>query len=626
METRTYKVNLRNNYYNALSVGLSQYDTGVQLAFDVYDGEEKAVFDEGTTVSIQGVRPSGVGFNMPCTLNDNVASVITTTDMTGEYGEFPVELRFYGNGLGVDVGTVNFNFAIEKAAHPDGTIDADITRQETFIERLETLEENTVTDPTLSISGRPADAKATGDAVAGLENTLKDYNSYDVLEGIAWPNHNWNGITATWDGEKYTVSGTATANAPLNLYSNTSGFPGGISPGDNLNFEIDATGIIPVIYLIFYANGTWVGQRVVQTNYQTIVPDNATGMLLRFFVANGDTVNGTAVIKATKVASNKQLESMSPIVLPSDTIYRTNIINEYLTKYGVVQLAAGTYKINALSMPDNTILRGCGESTILLVDNNANGIVVGANCTIENLRITSATGHTGSRGTGSGILVQGHYDDAPYKYNTKISNVTIDGFACAGIHGKSTGYWVANSISAVNCKIVNCWSGILLEDFCEFNRFTNCLCYNCYIGAYLYSGNNVLVNCSLSNNTVGLYLNGTDASLSGNNGHGAVIGCTINHSNNNNGYAIIAKGITNGFLIDGCNIWYGKINADTGGEGSAGIMLTNCIFGGGTPEIINWGANALILATCIFKATPTFRGNQTTIKNNCYMFDGTAIT
>lgn len=47
----------------------------------------------------------------------------------------------------MDVGTVNFIFLIEKAPHPDGTIDADITHEQEFIERLEALEDDKVPFP-----------------------------------------------------------------------------------------------------------------------------------------------------------------------------------------------------------------------------------------------------------------------------------------------------------------------------------------------------------------------------------------------------------------------------------------------------------------------------------------------
>lgn len=151
MESRIYNVNLQSGYNTLTYIGISQYDAGVPLQFNVYDGATAASFPVGTTVKIQGVRPSGVGFNIDCTLTDNVVTVDTTTDMTGEAGKFPVEIRFESSG--VDVGTVNFIFLIEKAPHPDGTIDADITRQLEFIERLEAVEDGKVPYPTPNTYG-----------------------------------------------------------------------------------------------------------------------------------------------------------------------------------------------------------------------------------------------------------------------------------------------------------------------------------------------------------------------------------------------------------------------------------------------------------------------------------------
>lgn len=145
MESRIYNVNLQSGYNTLTYIGISQYDAGVPLQFNVYDGATAASFPAGTTAKIQGVRPSGVGFNIDCTLTNNVVTVNSSTDMTGEAGKFPVEIRFTASG--VDVGTVNFVFIIEKAPHPDGTIDADITRQQTFIERLEAVEDDKVPYP-----------------------------------------------------------------------------------------------------------------------------------------------------------------------------------------------------------------------------------------------------------------------------------------------------------------------------------------------------------------------------------------------------------------------------------------------------------------------------------------------
>lgn len=138
MNDRTFKLNLQAGHSNLTCVGLSQYDAGVPMKFYIYDGATAASFPSGTTAKIQGVRPSGVGFNESCTLTDNVVTVDSSTDMTGEAGKFPVEIRFTASG--VDVGTVNFTFLIEKAPHPDGTVDADITRQQEVLDKLEELE------------------------------------------------------------------------------------------------------------------------------------------------------------------------------------------------------------------------------------------------------------------------------------------------------------------------------------------------------------------------------------------------------------------------------------------------------------------------------------------------------
>lgn len=139
MQSRDYNINLRGEYNPVTAVYLSQYDSGVELHFHVYDGTEPAGISGGAEISIMGRRPSGVGFDIPCTLvSNNLIIVSTTTDMTGEAGTFPVEIRF--SRAGTDIGTVNFDFVVEKAPHPDGTVDADITRQQDVLEKLDELE------------------------------------------------------------------------------------------------------------------------------------------------------------------------------------------------------------------------------------------------------------------------------------------------------------------------------------------------------------------------------------------------------------------------------------------------------------------------------------------------------
>lgn len=107
-------------------IRLSQYDVGVPLRFVVYDGETPATFENGTTVTIVATRPSGTGFSETCTINGNVVSISTVLSMTQEHGTMQAELRFVKGSS--NVGTGNIQYIVEQAAHPDGTIDADVNQ------------------------------------------------------------------------------------------------------------------------------------------------------------------------------------------------------------------------------------------------------------------------------------------------------------------------------------------------------------------------------------------------------------------------------------------------------------------------------------------------------------------
>lgn len=475
------------------------------------------------------------------------------------------------------------------------------------------------------------DLKSAGDAVRGqvsdLKSALYDNEIIDVFRDGTYNNSTWKGVTLTWNGKTAHLEGTATGGnfTSPNIFVNENGFPANISAGDVINVNIARTTANVYVNIFSYVNNTFTNEVAIERTQKYTIPENATGLLIRLSVYNGATVNGDLSFAITKSATVKSQETVLPTILPAkDSIVDT--IEAILNTYGIAILGKGTYELDrAINMPDNSIIKGAGEATIIKAATGADGIVAGANCYIQNVRIHSEDGHTTHRGTGSGILVQGNHEDAPLKYNVKIDNVTIDGFALGGIHGIATGTWVADSITASNCRIFNCYAGILAEDYSEFGRYTNILCYSNYIGLLNMSGNNVFVNCSFSNNTVGVYLIG-DEDPSGNNGHGTLVGCTINHSNNNQGFAVICKGISaNGFVFDSCQIWYGKIHV----ENSTGITFNNCMLGAynTNTEIINYTANDLFLMNCLFKVGATFSGSGgETHTVNCFKFDGTPVS
>lgn len=467
-----------------------------------------------------------------------------------------------------------------------------------------------------------------GNEITYLRNVLGANGIIDIFEDGTYSNSTWRGITLTWSNKVATLSGMATGGnfTSPNIFNNSSAFPQGISAGDIITININDETAYVFLDILSYVNGSWTNEARINKTQQYTIPNNATGLLLRLYVDNGKTVNGKFSFTITKSATVKSEQEILPVIFPAkDSIVDT--IESSLNKYGIAVLGKGTYEIiRPINMPNNSIIKGAGEATVIKTFSNTDAIIAGASCTIEDVKIHSDVGHSNERGSACGIKITGNYDATPLKYNIKISNVTIDGFTCAGIYGAKTGTWVGDSISAVNCTIFNCYAGLLLEDYSEFGRYTNIMCRDNYIGVMNNSGNNVFENCSFSNNTVGVYLVGDDGDNSRNNGHGSIIGCTINHSNNNAGFAVICRGIdANGFVFDACQIWYGKIQI----EESTGIIFNNCMFGAynTNTDIINYTANDLFLMNCLFKVGATFSGSGgETHVINCFKFDGTPIT
>lgn len=139
MNTQNYNVNLRVGVGIAPKVRMSQGDVGRELAFNIYDGVARFSPPSSAVVKIKGTKPSGLGFNVACVLSGNVASVLTTLDMTQEGGAFPVELEI-SNGNTV-IGTANFAFYIEPSPHPAGTTDGTTEEARTVLAQCEAYAE-----------------------------------------------------------------------------------------------------------------------------------------------------------------------------------------------------------------------------------------------------------------------------------------------------------------------------------------------------------------------------------------------------------------------------------------------------------------------------------------------------
>ena len=138
MSNYTFTLNMIPNTGTPVVVNLSQGDIGRELTFKLVEGSDPnvTIATDATAITIEGTKPSGLGFTETCTAtSDNTITVSTTEAMTQESGMIPAEVRFVVGTK--DLGTANIIFAIEESPHPDGTTDGSTEEARTVLEQAQ---------------------------------------------------------------------------------------------------------------------------------------------------------------------------------------------------------------------------------------------------------------------------------------------------------------------------------------------------------------------------------------------------------------------------------------------------------------------------------------------------------
>lgn len=136
---RRYKINLSQNGYSEI-VHLSQYDKDYTLILEVYNGLDEADLS-GCSATLEGVRPDGLKYSFVGSVNGNEAAFVIDSTMTGVSGKSTGEVAFT-NSSGMLYGSANFVTNVEKSAVPDGTVDADVVAAQTAAEIVAGLVED----------------------------------------------------------------------------------------------------------------------------------------------------------------------------------------------------------------------------------------------------------------------------------------------------------------------------------------------------------------------------------------------------------------------------------------------------------------------------------------------------
>lgn len=248
-------------------------------------------------------------------------------------------------------------------------------------------------------------------------------------------------------------------------------------------------------------------------------------------------------------------------------------------------------------------------------------VALGAKCGIQNLCVSGADGdidtstpHTMTLGTRNGIVWYGE------KEGSYISKCRIENFDGSGIICTSSGTPPHQAPRISDCYVVNNGCGLNIATRSEYLKVcNNMFCYNGY-GVINRGGNNAFANCGFDRNKQGMQIDAVD---SGNAGHGQIVGCTFNHSDNNSGYGLIISG-TGRMLIGNCNFYYSKILL----QSTNGHTFTGCGFGSSSGIEISGGTCSIFSGCMLMNASedPITITDNTTVKFvGCYYRSGAEV-
>ncbi len=479
-------------------------------------------------------------------------------------------------------------------------------------------------DETMTVEGEAADAKAVGDLI---------YNTRDKSRVTPLPIGHYS--TSGLDAIDF-------RDMPQNtyIYTTFAKIKAGLA-----DTEMPETDWADSDYV--YVEKSAIGSASTTNAVITLYNITKTRALIMLYVATSSdsyrwmTVGGTNSYTYNQYENTYTVEATPEITTdtnnylqPSgDTTDMASAIVAMLTQTGVCNLAPGIFYVSGIDMPDDTMIRGSGSKTrIILLDSVSDGYAVkmGSRCIVEDCRIMGQTSQytpTSTIGTRHGILWQGTATPetitSAKPLRGTISNCYISNFSGGGIYCQGTGTGISNCLNVVNVFVYDCTVGVYIPLLSEFNRFTNVDCRGCYYGSINNGGNNVFTNCGFSKNIVGIMIDNSNGQ-STNSAHGTYNGCVFNHSGaNNDGVALKLLGITAREIFTGCQIFFGTVEI----ENSKGIVINACNFGSSIPINIT-GGKTVLFTGCVFSNAPTItvESNTDTHFVNCYTGDGDAVT
>lgn len=157
-----------------------------------------------------------------------------------------------------------------------------------------------IIDNTLSVTGKAADAKKTGDEISDIETAIT-YSPENLLQKMTPTPREVYGVTYSYDSttDTYTASGTRTGNASMSILSTSSPKPDFIVFGETYQLVYDTTDENVSFELIYKLNGSYVYMHW-NTDTTFTLPADATEVGLRLIAYSGTVIDATIKAKLYK--------------------------------------------------------------------------------------------------------------------------------------------------------------------------------------------------------------------------------------------------------------------------------------------------------------------------------------
>ena len=308
-------------------------------------------------------------------------------------------------------------------------------------------------DPTLSVEDEAADAKAAGDAVKGTKSEMSLFGVDDLLWDGEWTGYTvaGSGLTYTVDklSRKITVSGTATGTSFCRFYYSLSVLPSWLVKGKTYIMHIN-TDTDMKMSIGYYKNNQSGAVEIweTQSSRAFVIPNDATGMIIRVFTGAGNTVNGVVRPYISEAPSLSELGAEVKKIPQNFEAISMSTDFDGLVNYGYYLISSNSQVTPSASnpLPNNVVGLLCVFPTV----NNGVTQIVFSEKSLNYVRRYSPSQSTWTDWAPffSDADCMKKFGGIAIPYNTDFDDLTETGFSFVNAGAKSTtGY--------INCPSTN---------------------------------------------------------------------------------------------------------------------------------------------------------------------------